>query len=96
MTPIHSNTRIPFQMSSDRNPLVAPDGKQLIVHIAMNIEYWPYACATGCAEFCVGGIWTAVWDATYPRHAVTQGLTLLCADERASGRRLSKLDARSD
>ena len=41
MTPIHSNTRIPFQMSSDRNPLVAPDGKQLIVNIAMNIEYWP-------------------------------------------------------
>lgn len=41
MTQIPSNTRIPFQMSSDRTPLTGPDGKQLIVHIAMNIEYWP-------------------------------------------------------
>ncbi|SDZ59386.1 Polysaccharide deacetylase [Jannaschia faecimaris] len=38
---MHSNPRIPFQMSSDRAPLTGPGGKQLIVHIAMNIEYWP-------------------------------------------------------
>jgi len=41
MTPIHSNPRIPFQMSSERAPLTGPGGKNLIVHIAMNIEYWP-------------------------------------------------------
>ncbi len=41
MTPINSNPRIPFQMSSDRAPLSGPGGKNLIVHIAMNIEYWP-------------------------------------------------------
>lgn len=36
-----SNPRIPFQLSSDRPPLSGPEGKQLIVHIVMNIEYWP-------------------------------------------------------
>ncbi|MCE0506140.1 MULTISPECIES: polysaccharide deacetylase family protein [unclassified Roseivivax] len=36
-----SNPRIPFQLSSDRAPLDGPDGKPLIVHIVMNIEYWP-------------------------------------------------------
>jgi hypothetical protein len=41
MTQLHSNPRIPYQMSSDRAPLTGPGGKQLIVHIAMNIEYWP-------------------------------------------------------
>jgi allantoinase len=41
MNQIHSNQRIPFELSSDRAPLTGPEGKQLIVHIAMNIEYWP-------------------------------------------------------
>jgi len=36
-----SNPRIPFQLSSDRPALAAPEGRPLIVHIAMNIEYWP-------------------------------------------------------
>ena len=36
-----SNPRIPFQLSSNRAPLIGPEGKQLIVHIVMNIEYWP-------------------------------------------------------
>ncbi|MCM2562975.1 polysaccharide deacetylase family protein [Lutimaribacter sp. EGI FJ00015] len=36
-----SNPRIPFQLSSDRAPLTGPAGKTLIVHIVMNIEYWP-------------------------------------------------------
>ncbi|QFS83701.1 Peptidoglycan deacetylase [Roseivivax sp. THAF40] len=36
-----SNPRIPFQLSSDRAPLTGPEGKNLIVHIVMNIEYWP-------------------------------------------------------
>ncbi|MEN8740090.1 MAG: polysaccharide deacetylase family protein [Phaeobacter gallaeciensis] len=38
---MQSNPRIPFQLSSDRAPLVGPEGKPLIVHIVMNIEYWP-------------------------------------------------------
>lgn len=41
MMPMQSNPRIPFQLSSERAPLVGPGGKRLIVHIAMNIEYWP-------------------------------------------------------
>ncbi len=36
-----SNPRIPFELASDRAPLTGPDGKPLIVHIVMNIEYWP-------------------------------------------------------
>lgn len=38
---MQSNPRIPFQLSSDRAPLSGPEGKPLIVHIVMNIEYWP-------------------------------------------------------
>ncbi|MEC7256996.1 MAG: polysaccharide deacetylase family protein [Pseudomonadota bacterium] len=38
---MQSNPRIPFQLSSDRAPLTGPGGKPLIVHLAMNIEYWP-------------------------------------------------------
>ncbi len=41
MNQIISNQRIPFELSSDRASLTGPEGKQLIVHIAMNIEYWP-------------------------------------------------------
>ncbi len=37
-----SNPRVPFQLSSQRKPLEPPGGKPIIVHIAMNIEYWPY------------------------------------------------------
>ncbi len=37
-----SNPRVPFQLSSDRVKLTGPDGKPLIVHIVMNIEYWPF------------------------------------------------------
>ena len=37
-----SNPRVPFQLSNKRNRLEPPDGKPLIVHIAMNIEYWPF------------------------------------------------------
>lgn len=37
-----SNPRVPYQMSSDRKRLEPPGGKPIIVHIAMNIEYWPF------------------------------------------------------
>ena len=37
-----SNPRIPFQMSSERPPLAPPDGKPLIVHVVVNVEYWPF------------------------------------------------------
>lgn len=38
-----SNPRIPFQMSSDRRWLPPPQpGKPLIVHVVVNIEYWPF------------------------------------------------------
>jgi peptidoglycan/xylan/chitin deacetylase (PgdA/CDA1 family) len=38
-----SNPRIPYQMSSDRKrlPPMRP-GKPLIVHIVVNVEYWPF------------------------------------------------------
>ena len=38
---MQSNSRIPFELASDRAPLHSLDGKRLIVHVAMNIEYWP-------------------------------------------------------
>ena len=37
-----SNPRVPFRLSSDRPPLPPLGGKRLIVHLAMNIEYWPF------------------------------------------------------
>ena len=37
-----SNPRLPYQMSTERERLAAPNGKPLIVHIVVNIEYWPY------------------------------------------------------
>ena len=37
-----SNPRVPFQLSNKRPRLEPPNGKPLIVHIAMNIEYWPF------------------------------------------------------
>lgn len=36
------NPRIPYEMSSARAPLAPLNGKRLIVHLAMNIEYWPF------------------------------------------------------
>ena len=37
-----SNPRVPYQMSSRRKRLEPPNGKAIIVNIAMNIEYWPF------------------------------------------------------
>ncbi len=37
-----SNPRIDFQMSSDRAKLPGPNGKRLIVHVVVNLEYWPF------------------------------------------------------
>ena len=40
--PIASNPRVPYQMSSERAKLDPPQGKPFIVHIVVNIEYWPF------------------------------------------------------
>ncbi len=37
-----SNPRVPFEMSSERAKLEPPHGKPLIVHVVVNIEYWPF------------------------------------------------------
>lgn len=38
-----TNPRVPFQMSSERRPLAPPaPGKKLIVHVVINVEYWPF------------------------------------------------------
>lgn len=38
-----SNPRIPYQMASDRARLAPPQpGKPLIVHVIVNVEYWPF------------------------------------------------------
>ena len=37
-----SNPRVPFRLASARAPLAPLDGKPLMVHLAMNIEYWPF------------------------------------------------------
>lgn len=37
-----SNPRIPHQLSTDRRKLPAPEGKPLIVHVVVNLEYWPF------------------------------------------------------
>ena len=38
-----SNPRIPYQMASDRPRLPPPaPGKPLIVHVVVNVEYWPF------------------------------------------------------
>ena len=36
------NPRIPYELSSIRKKLLVPDGKSIIVHVVMNIEYWPF------------------------------------------------------
>lgn len=38
---IVSNPRIPFQLGDERPSLPAFNGKRLLVHLCMNIEYWP-------------------------------------------------------
>lgn len=37
-----SNPRIPYEFASDRAVLPPLDGKSMIVHVVMNIEYWPF------------------------------------------------------
>ena len=38
-----TNPRVPFQMTSERKPLKPPKkGKNLIVHVVVNVEYWPF------------------------------------------------------
>lgn len=37
-----TNPRVPFQMSCDRKKLTPPQGKPLIVHNVVNVEYWPF------------------------------------------------------
>ena len=36
------NPRIPYQLARDRKRLEPLDGKPIMVHLAMNIEYWPF------------------------------------------------------
>ena len=36
------NPRVPYQMVSERRKLAPLKGKPLMVHLAMNIEYWPF------------------------------------------------------
>ena len=36
------NPRVPHELSSNRKKLSPPNGKPLIVHTVMNIEYWPF------------------------------------------------------
>ncbi len=36
------NPRVPYSMSSERARLEPPQGKPIIVNLAMNIEYWPF------------------------------------------------------
>ncbi|MEM9393145.1 MAG: polysaccharide deacetylase family protein [Pseudomonadota bacterium] len=37
-----SNPRVPYQFARDRVLLPPLNGKQMIVHVVMNIEYWPF------------------------------------------------------
>lgn len=37
-----SNPRVPYQMSSERARLAPMSGKALMVHVVMNVEYWPF------------------------------------------------------
>jgi len=38
-----TNPRVPFQLSSDRRRLPPPrPGRPLIVHVVVNVEYWPF------------------------------------------------------
>ena len=42
MTILTSNPRVPFELSSERKRLASPQGKGIIVHIAVNLETWPF------------------------------------------------------
>lgn len=37
-----TNPRIPFELASKRAPLRGPDGKNLIVHVVVNVENWRF------------------------------------------------------
>ncbi len=37
-----SNPRIPFALSGRHRPLPPLEGKRLIVHVALNVEHWPF------------------------------------------------------
>ena len=37
-----SNPRVPYQMSSERARLAPMNGKPLMVHVVINVEYWPF------------------------------------------------------
>lgn len=39
---IPSNPWIPFRLMDEGEPLSPPDGKPLIVHIVVNLEFWPF------------------------------------------------------
>ena len=39
---VASNPRALFKMSTEHAKLAPLDGKTLIVHVIVNIEYWPY------------------------------------------------------
>ncbi|MEM8794732.1 MAG: polysaccharide deacetylase family protein [Pseudomonadota bacterium] len=39
---MQSNPHIPFELSTDRPRYHLPNGKKIMVHIAMNVEYWPF------------------------------------------------------
>ncbi|MEO8848856.1 MAG: hypothetical protein ABI440_09550 [Casimicrobiaceae bacterium] len=39
---MQSNPRVPFELSSSRFVPAAPQGKPLICHIVVNVEYWPF------------------------------------------------------
>jgi hypothetical protein len=42
-TSMSSNPRVPYQMAPDRRRLPPPQpGKPLIVHVIVNVEYWPF------------------------------------------------------
>ncbi|HVY21107.1 MAG TPA: polysaccharide deacetylase family protein [Bauldia sp.] len=38
----NSNPRAPYVPTTAHRKLTAPDGKPLIVHVVVNVEYWPY------------------------------------------------------
>ena len=42
MSAIWSNPRVPFRLASQRDRLEPLDGKPIMVHLAINIEYWPF------------------------------------------------------
>jgi len=37
-----SNPRVPFQLSSERPPLMPLDGGHILAHIVVNVEHWPF------------------------------------------------------